>query len=265
MKCVIDAKLWQSVVGCLKDIREDIAFKFQPNGLNIRQFDHTHTLVIDLMIPTGCWDEYTPVDFPMVLCVKDMSEYLKRLRAGDKVVLSGDLEKESKILMGIRSHYGFRRFGLTVMEVGEEEKDPPMIKKFMGDVKAKVATKALAEAMADAEGVVATKSRGEVTGHFTIEGRSKPERLIVWSTEEGTLKSSWYEFTQSLGLLEMECSGDKIRGMYGIAQVKAVLLGGALSNIVWLGYADSLPIKFSYQLAFPGHLEYWVAPRVEVR
>jgi proliferating cell nuclear antigen len=245
---------------------DEMVFKFQPSGLNVRQFDPSHTVCIDLTLPKEVWDSYTPVDNPMLLKVRDISNYLKKLRSEDVVVLKGELEKESKLLMGVRGAYGFRRFGLLVMEPGEDNVDPPAIKMFTSDVKAKVAVPALQEAITDAGSAVSsTKTKGAVTGFFSIEARSKPERLVVWATEEGSFRSSWYEFQQNLGLLEMECAGEKIRSTYGLAQVKCVLSLPSLSNIIKVEYAEDFPIKFSYQLAFPGKLEFYLAPRVEMK
>jgi len=221
--------------------------------------------MVHLKLPKESWESYTPVDAPISLSVQEMGRYLKRLKGGDVVVLKGELEKESKLLMGIRGVHGFRRFGLAVMEPEKDEKDPPEVKKFMADVKAKVSAPALDEAIADVEAVVGgTKTKGVITGDFVIDARSKPDRLVIWATEEGTFRSSWYEFQPKLGLLEMECSGDKVRARYGVPQIKPVLNGSSLSNIVKIEYAEDFPIRFSYQLAFPGKLEFYIAPRIKV-
>lgn len=267
MDCAIKAKIWAAVVNAMAGMREEMCFKFQPKGLDIRQYDHSHTLCIQLSLPKEVWESYTPFDSPVVLNVVEMSRYLKRLKGGDVVVLKGELEKESKLLMGIRGAHGFRRFGLAVMEPDEDTKDPPEIRKFTADVKAKISTPALEEAIADVKTIVSgtgTKTKGGITGFFAIEARSKPERLVIWATEEGTFRSSWYEFPPNVSLLEVECSGEKVRSVYGVAQVEPVLSGASLSNIVKVEYAEDFPIRFSYQLAFPGRLEFYIAPRVKV-
>lgn len=264
MECSINAKVWQSVVGILNEMRDEISFKFLPAGLDIRQIDLTHTVGCHMTLPKEIWESYTPVDEPILLSVLEMSRYLKRLKGGDIVVLKGDLEKESTLYLGIRGVHGFRRFGLPVMEVGEDNRDPAEIKKFVSDVKAKVAAPALAEAIADATAVVGGTKKEITSGMFTVEARSKPNRLVIWATEEGTFRSSWYEFPDGQSLLEMECTSEKIRANYGIPQMKPVLNGAGLSNIVKVEYAEDFPIKFTYQLSFKGRLEFYIAPRIRV-
>ena len=256
MKCVIDAKVWKAVSTTMDMVKDDAAFKFTPEGLDIKQMDTSHTIMIHLAIAKQCWREYTPLDSPIVLSAREMKKYLRSLKSAETITLSGDLKNESVLSMGVKGKYGFRKYGLAVMEVSEEEKDPPTPRKFVSDVKAKVSSQALVEAVADAT----TVSGDE--GFFTIDGRSKPERLVVWSAEEGTFKSSWYEFYPDLGLMEMECAAEKIRSIYGVAQMKVVLSGVAFSNIVKIEYAEDFPAKFTYQLAFPGELWFMVAPRV---
>jgi len=263
--CAIKAKIWSAVVNAMSGMREEMLFKFKPDGLDVRQYDVSHTLCIQLNLPKEVWESYTPFEGDVVLSVREMAKYLKRLKGGDVVVLKGELEKESKLLMGIRGVHGFRRFGLAVLNPDEDTKDPPPIKKFVADVKAKVSVPALEEAIADAESVVSgEKTKGVATGFFSIEARSKPDRFVIWAAEEGTFRSSWYEFPPRVSLLDMECASEKIISMYGIAQIKPVLFGAGLSNIVKVEYAENFPVRFSYQLAFPGTLEFYIAPRIRV-
>lgn len=256
VKCSIDAKIWKAVATTMAMMKDKAAFKFTPDGLDIKQMDSSHTIMIHLNLPKTLWEEYTPFDEPIVLDVQEMKKYLRSLKTAQTIVLNAELEKESKLSMGVRGAYGFRKYGLAVMQVSEEENDPPTPKKIANDVKAKVASQALAEAVADA----VTVSGDE--GFFTIEGRSKPERLVVWATEEGTFRSSWYEFATDLSLMELECAAEKIRSTYGVAQMKVVLSGLTFSNIVKIEYGEDFPAKFTYQLAFPGELWFMVAPRV---
>ena len=262
-ECSLKAKIWSAVVNAMSGMRDDMAFKFRQDGLDVRQYDVSHTLAIQCVLPKEVWESYSPLKEEIVLSVREMAKYLKRLKGGDVVVLKGELEKESKLLMGIRGVHGYRRFGLPVLAPDEDTKDPAPIKKFVADVKAKVSVPALEEAIADAESVVAgEKSKGATIGFFTIEARSKPERLVIWAAEEGTFRSSWYEFPSKVSLLDMECAGEKVRSMYGISQIKPVLAAAGLSNIVKMEFAEDFPIRFSYQLAFPGTLQFYIAPRV---
>lgn len=259
MKCSIDAKVWKSVALTMAMMKDKAAFKFTDKGLDIKQMDSSHTIMVHMALPRQVWNGYTPVDFPIVLDVQEMKKYLRSLKSAQTITLSAELDKESRLNMGVKGRYGFRRFGLAVMEVEEEEKDPPTPQKFVSDVKAKVATQALLEAVSDAETVVGD------SGKFTFDGRNNPERLVLWTTEEGTFRSSWYEFYQDQSLLEMECSGDKVRAGYGVPQMKVALSGAAFSNIVKVEYAEDFPLKLTYQLAFPGTLWFMLAPRVVVK
>lgn len=259
MKCVIDAKIWKAVAMTMAMMRDEAAFKFEKDGLDIKQMDVSHTVMIHLRLPVSIWKGYTPVDFPIVLDVQEMKKYLRSLKSAQTITLSAELDSESRLNMGVKGRYGFRRFGLAVMEVEEDNKDPPTPKKFVSDVKAKVAVQALVEAVNDAETVVGD------SGRLMFDGRSNPERLVVWAAEEGTFRSSWYEFYANQSLLEMECSGDKVRAGYGVPQMKVILSGAAFSNIVKVEYAEDFPVKFTYQLAFPGELWFMTAPRITVK
>jgi len=256
LKCVVDAKIWQTISLMLAKMRVEVAFKFREEGLDIRQMDSSRTIMVHLILPKEVWKEYTPLDRPILLDVQEMKKYLRSVKTAESIVLSADLGRESKLMMGVRGKYGFRNFGLAVMEPSEENKDPPVVRKFVSDVKVKVASQALAEAAADAKVVAGDE------GFFAIEARSKPERFVVWAMEEGTFRSSWYDFHEDLSLMEMECNADKIRSAYGVPHIEVVLSGRALSNVVLIEYAEDFPAKFTYQLAFPGKLEFVIAPRV---
>jgi len=255
MKAVVDAKIWQSLCMILAKMKEKVKFKFAKPGLEIRTLDSSHTVLLDWLLPKEVFEQYETAP-EIVLDVQEAKRYLRSIGSKDKVVISADLESESKLQLGVRGRHGFRRFGLAVMSPTEEDADPPKVKSFVADVKAKISVPAFAEAYADAK-VVA----GDI-GDLTLEARSKPERFVIWATEEGTFRSSWYEFTPDISLLEMECTGDKVRAHYGVAQLAIVLLGKAFSNIMLVEYAEDFPARFTYQLAFPGRLQFWVAPRV---
>lgn len=248
----------------MAQLRDEIAFKFRPDGLDVYQMDPSHVGGVHLNLPLEIWEKYTSIDRPILLNVKDMDTYLKRLKSEDVVVLKGDLSVKPEMLMGIRGTHGFRRFGLAVMEPGDENEDPPLLKGLAFDVKAKISIPAFAEALADAEAVSGTGKEKSILGSFTIEARSKPERLVVWCSEEGTFKSSWYEFLPRVSLIDMECARDKVKSVYGALYMKPVVSANTLSNIMLMEYTEDYPVKFTCQLAFPGVLEFFAAPRIEV-
>lgn len=273
MKCTIEAWKWKKILQAAYMMKGEVVFNFEKEGLRIRTFDDTHTMVMEMRMPASVWKEYEPIGEPIKLSVTEMLKRITgKLEPTHLIDLICDLKTSSQFKSDLMSIYGHRIFGVPVLHVLEElDKEPAPVRKFVADVKAKVVASALEQAVIDAGHVTGlagkrAKAKEKVGGYFFMEGRREPDRFVVWVTEPGTFNSSWNEFEEPLSLLELEVGSAKVKSCYGVVQVRDICRAGMpFSDVCLIQFAENLPAKITFQLPFEGVLEFFVAPRIEGR
>jgi len=256
MECKIESWLWKAVVNAAHYIKPEAVFNFEKKGLRIRCQHEAGFSLIHLEVPASCFKSYEPLGEPIKLACAPILKRLTGLNPANVVTLKVDLKSSSGFKMDLATKFGHSVRGVPIFALEDKDKEPPEVKKFVADAKVKVVASALLSAVKDAELI-------ESLGVW-FEGRSNPDRFVVWNTEHGTFNSSWSEFEEPLSLFALEVKGERVKSRYGCYLVKDVLSAGiAFSNVCRVGFAESMPMKISFELPFEGKLEFFVAPIIE--
>jgi len=249
----INANLLRNIL----DISEDfidadkgLLLQFNDEGMTIRQADKSGAFMIHFFVHKSVFRNYEVPEDRIYLNPIPIRKRLKRLTSMEIARLNF---KADRLLIEMTGRYGKRRYGFGILESSYAKAVPPKVKA-PTRVKVKVFSDAFRDAVRDANSVMPT---------FNVEAKREPKRFAVYTMEEGTFNSSWNEFYENVGYMEMEAEEDA-RATYNCEVVANITnKAGRLSNLVLIGFSQDMPMKMEYQLPFEGQLYFWVCPYVE--
>ena len=248
----LNAELLRKILDIVEDFTDNedgVLFQFRDDGMLVRQADASNAYLVHLFLHRSVFDSYEPEEEKVYVRTTPIRKRLKRLKKD----FVADIYIEEGLVIEMRGMYGKRRYGFGVMEAKYAKPTPPNLKVPIR-VRAKVFSDALRDAVRDASSVLPT---------FDIEAKKEPKRLAIYALEKGTFNSSWTEFYENSGYMEMEVEEDS-RATYNCEVVSSITdNAGRLSNVVLLEFGQDQPMRLEYQLPFKGQLYFWVCPYVE--
>jgi proliferating cell nuclear antigen len=242
-----DAKLLRDMITAISILIDEATFKIDPEGIKLRAMDPSRVAMVDFEWPKTIFDEYTATE-PTKMCI-NISEMLKLLkRAGkDEVVELSLDEKTGKLQIKITGKYS-RNFTMPTLEASEEEVPTP---KITFNVKAKVTTQGLSQAIEDAQ---------LVSDHVRIEADN--DKLVL--NAAGDLMGATITLQKgSDALLELEAK-EPSKATFSLSYLSEIIKeASATSDIATLEFSTDMPIKIDFQQAKEGKLTFYLAPRIE--
>jgi len=263
----MDAGIFRHIVASAHQFKDEVVFRFEKERMILHTVDEGHVCMMHLEMPRELFKVYEPENEPIKVSVADLRNYLAGpLKEGTVIDLSSDIKKEPKINVGIKSLYGFRKFGTPWIALEEEDKDVRDPKLGMTEVTAKVDAVALKLGVEDAGKLGGKTKKGEYTGANTcfIEARRNPDRFVVWSLIEGTFQSSWNELAADQALFELNIVQDQVRAEYSIERLLTILKAGIqFSEVCKVSFSTDWPIRIGFELPFEGDLHFWTTPFIK--
>ena len=232
------------------DAENGLVLYFRDDGMLIRQADASGAFMVHLFLHKSVFRRYEVPDEKVYINPVPIRKRLKRLTS--TLIANVDIQQD-RMTIEMTGRYGKRRYGFGIMESKYAKPIPPEPKVPLR-VKVKMFSDALRDAVRDAKTILPT---------FDIEARKEPKRLAVYALEKGTFNSSWTEFYENVGYMEMEIEEDA-RATYNCDFVSSITdKAGKFSNVLLLQFSQDMPMKLEYQLPFEGQLYFWVCPYVE--
>jgi len=249
----INADLFRKILDIADDfidVEKGVVLYFRDDGMLIRQADKSGAFMIHFFIHKSVFRNYEVPDEKVYINPTPIRKRLKRLTS--MLVANIDIQPD-RMMIEMTGRYGKRRYGFGMMDSKYAKPMPPRVKAPLR-VKVKLFSDALRDAVVDAKSILPT---------FNIEAKREPKRFAIYALEQGTFNSSYTEFYENIGYMEMEAEEDA-RATYNCEFVSSITdKAGRLSNVLLLQFSQDMPMKLEYQLPFKGQLYFWVCPYVE--
>src|SRR5512136_3232386 len=244
---IADAKLLKDLITSISILVDEATFKIDADALRLRAMDPSRVAMIDFEWPKTIFEEYVCQE-PTKMCI-NISELLKLLKRAGKeeaVELSLD-DKTGRLLVAITGKYS-RNFTMPMLEASEEEVPTP---KISFNVKAKITTQGLSQAIEDAQ---------LVSDHVRIE--AEPEKLTLSAT--GDLMGATITLPKgSDALLDLEVK-EKAKATFSLSYLSEIIkAASATSDIATLEFSSDMPVRIDFQQTKEGKLTFFLAPRIE--
>jgi len=239
-----NAKLLEGVVAAVCTVVDEATFRVEPEGLKLRAINPSHVAMVDLELPKEAFDEYECADAHTVcVSVADLLKFLRRVGRGESVAISGGGER---LTVEVQGRYD-RKFSMPVLQPQEGELQVP---KMSVDVRAKVSTAGLRQALEDA---------ALAGGDIRVEADS--EKLAFHAASSGTVDAH-IELPKGETLIEVEARAPS-KAVYSLELLlETVKAASALSDVATLELSSDMPLKAEFP-ADRGRLTFYLAPKVE--
>lgn len=242
-----DARLWKDMISAISTLIDEANFTLNPEGIKLRAMDPSHVAMVDFELPNTVFDEYACEEPARLgININEMLKLLRRARKDESIELSLK-EEGARLSIVIKNRYT-RTFSMSTLDIVREEVPTP---KVTFNAKARVTTACLRDVLDDAS---------TVSDYVRLE--MEPERLVVSAT--GDLGSVAIEISKDsgevLGLEVKEGARANFSLNYLSEMVKA---GSAVSEVATVEFSTDMPIRMNFEMPQQGHLQYYLAPRIE--
>jgi len=244
---VSEAVAWKDVITAISSIVDEASFNITPDGVSLREMDPSHVAMVEFEWPKSVFDEYVCKEATK-LCVniREMLRLLRRVKKGDMLELT---LAEGKNRLNMRLSDGYiKNFSVPTLEPISEEVPTPNV---VFDVKARVTTSFLREAVDDASAV-----------SDNIKLEMTEEKLIMRA--EGSLGSVSIELEEgSESALGFEVKKEA-KATFSLSYLSDIIKGASpSSSVATVEFSTDMPIRLNFELPSKGKLQYYLAPRIE--
>ncbi|MFH0848319.1 MAG: proliferating cell nuclear antigen (pcna) [archaeon] len=242
-----DARVWKNLLSAIAALVEDADFEVSPQGVKLRAMDPSHVAMVDFEWPASAFEEYTcQAQAKIRLNVNSMLKLLRRVTSDERLDILYD-ESTKKIDLTLKGQLP-RKFTMPTLEPSEEEVPTPKIE---FKTKAKMVSGDLTDIVEDCQ---------QISDNVRLE--STQDKLIVSSS--GDLSSYTAELTKNTEkLLEFEVQ-EPSKATFSLNYLAEIVkAASSTSEIVSLEFASNMPVRLLFDIPQQGHLQYYLAPRIE--
>ena len=242
---VIDADAFSYIFRTLEEFIDEITLDFSQDGLKIRGIDPSRVVFIDILIPSGYFEEYNIEKEEKVgVKLEDLTDVLKTAKKSDSLYLETDENQNIKITLDGEYERSFTFPSITA----SEQEAPNLNLEF--PFKAKALTVTFTEIIDEIEDI-----GGESVTFKAQEGK-------LYLTANSDLGSQTIELsTENGGLLESE--GGEAESVYGLEYIVNTSKMRKPSDTVEIAFGSQIPLKLRYNLPQGGYADFYIAPRAE--
>jgi len=239
-----DVDLLKNSVPAIAEIIDEGIFKVDKNGLSMLAPDRTMVSVTDLKILSSAFDEFTvDKEENLGLNLSHFASVLKRLGAGDKLVLESDKGNMLKITAKGTST---RTFEIPLIEVTTEK---PPVDQLVFDGTVSLSSDLFDQGVADAE---------VIGDSIILEASNEGFSMRA----KGDVRSSNLELDKNdKGLLKLEIKG-KIKAQYPLEYLKKMMKAGKVAKHMTVEFSSDYPLRLTFKTIDKMSLSFILAPRV---
>ena len=245
-----NAEYFTDLMKAVSAVVDEGTFKIDEQAMRLVSMDPAHISLVDFELPREAAEEYEASgELELTINIAELIKFLRRAKKAESLALSYEDEHRKLTITLIDTTASRERsFQLNTLEpTGGSRSASPRL---TFDAKARISTKALWEAIEDAD-IVADSMRISI----------QPEQVVFTARGEmGTVQNKLSR--QGALLFELEVEKEASASFSLTYLEKIVKSAKDLSDEVLLMLSTDKPIK----LAFPmpaGKLEYLIAPRLE--
>lgn len=242
---VVDADAFSYIFRTLEDFIDEVTLDFTQEGLRIRGIDPSKVAFIDILIPSGYFEEYNVNEEEKVgIKLKDLNDVLKTSTKNDSLYLETDENQTVNITLDGEYERTFTFPSITASEL----EVPNLNLEF--PFKAKALTVTFSEIIDEIEEI----------GGDSVTLKSENGKLYL--TANSDLGSETVELsTENGGLLESE--GSDAESVYGLEYIVNTSKMRKPSDTVEIAFGSQIPLKLRYNLPQGGYADFYIAPRAE--
>ncbi|MFW9832469.1 MAG: proliferating cell nuclear antigen (pcna) [Candidatus Thorarchaeota archaeon] len=242
-------KTWKQIIDALATLLTEAHFRVSDSGISLRQLDSSKAAMVDLILPSGIFQEYScKGEHDICLGIDELVKVSKRMTGDDHLEFNLDTdEKRFEIRMIGQAN---RVFKLQLLTPPDEQTKKPGIQ---FDVKAELMADTFKQAIKDI---------GVVSSHVKIS--AEPEELTF--TGEGDTGEANVLLTtkgDAPALFQLKVSG-KSMAMYALNYLTEIAKAIA-SDSLMLQFTSNKPMMLEFPIAEAGSISFVLAPRVERR
>jgi proliferating cell nuclear antigen len=238
--------LLKNSIPIIAEIIDEGVFKVDSKGLSLLSPDRSMIALVDFHLLSTAFEDFKVTgENALGLNLANLVAVVKRIKTGDKVVLSKD--DESNVLQVVIKGKGTRRFEIPLLNI-PTEKPPVEQLKFKGKIE--IDSSILEEGITDAD---------IVDDSIVFEG--EPHAFKIWA--KGDVNSSQLELKKGEeGLDKIEVL-EPLRSRYPLEYLKKMIKASKFSDKVLLEFSNDYPLKMVFKDIDKIHLSFVLAPRVE--
>ena len=241
---VVDALNFSYIFKTLSEFINETTLVVDKDGLKIKGIDPSRTVLIDVLIPSGYFEDYEVENETKVgINLEDVADVLDTAKKDDSVSI--DIQ-EDKIVFEFDGEYE-RSFTLPVYSPTETE--VPEVK-LEFPFKATMLTATFTDLIDELE----------ETGSDIIKFKSEGGKLYI--IVESDLASASIELSKDNGGL-MESEGSDAESAYGLEYIANTTKMKKPSDTVNIEFGSQLPLKLRYNLPQGGYADFYISPRAE--
>lgn len=239
-----DVDLLKNSIPIIADIIDEGVFTLDQNGVSLVTPDRTMVSVVDFKILSTAFDEFKiDAATSLGLNLANLAAVLKRVKAGDKIIMESD--KADKLKITVESS-GKRTFEIPIMDIKSEK--PPIDQLNFGG-RIDLETSVIEEGIADAEVI------GDSVIFEAAEGGLK-------MCAKGDVSSTELELSKGNGsLLDIKVA-KAIRSQYPLDYLKKMIRAGKLAKQMSIEFGTDYPLRMTFKAIDKLNLSFILAPRV---
>jgi len=249
MKIVLKQEKLSDCLKAVAVIADEPTFTFDENGMSIRTMDPSRVCMIDFLLEKSAFEVFQPdlTGEPgrITFNITEMMKIMRRCKKEDKVTLTF----QDKIIVDITGNY-HRVFKIPPLESLDEETPIPKVS-FRGE--AKLAALGLQSCLEDAQAV---------SDHvrFTLTN----DKLNMRAAGDITSANIDLQVGDDVLLDSKNSETEAVRATFSLSYLADIVKTVRFSEIVNVSFSTDMPIKLSFESEYPGKLDYYLAPRIEV-
>jgi proliferating cell nuclear antigen len=235
-------ELMRTIVDTLGVVVEEARLDFGEDGLSVRVVDPSHVAMIKMEVDSAAFDGWEVDETKLGLEMRKLKEIVAIAGAGDMVELAyNDQSGQATIKIG--------RIDLNVRPLDNTTLNPPNVPSLELPCGVTIAGSELAQALR------AAKMAGDLV-HFSLTDSSFAVN-VKGSTDEVNVEFSKDE------LLAIDCK-EAARSQYSLTYLTPMAKVFQGIENVNLRFGENFPLKLTFDFEDgAGHVEYFLAPRVE--
>ena len=259
----MDAEMFRDLFNLMSALIDtEVQVMIEDEGLRVKQMEEVHVALTDMFVPKTYFRELKAGQKinELRLPVSDIKAVLSRLSGGDIVKFT--VTKDGKLHVEIEGKR-LRAFNLPLFESEKLDKRTPRIS---FNARIKTTMEGVLLCIEDAEKLLKRGAKKKESYLAQIKLITTAMGLSIISESESGLYSTEGTLTSGWDIMQFDGKLDQ-RVMMSISYlIDVVKTVSKVTNVIQIEMSTDMPLHIIVELPLKGvNLEYWFAPRIEVR
>ncbi len=235
-----EAKYFKEIIDALGKLVDEVAFQLTSDGLRVRALDPARVALIDIELPMTAFLEYDVSEETIAgLSTANLSKMLKRIKKGDRFVLSVEEDRVEVIIESLGKRiYRFRNLEVPIPEIPEAGLE--------FNVQAQLLIDVIKQAIKDAEAV----------GEFLELEAPDNETLFLRGKGASVAETKLVVGMPALVSLDVK---EPSKSSYQLEYLKYVVGLTKIAELATLRFSSDAPLELEFSLG-EGRIKYLLAP-----